>query len=518
MQSIGLVFKKEEMTIVSLKQGINEMYLEGYRFLPFLDFKEDEKEGAILHNLERFFKKYKGGKYNLFIALPSDIALLQFLHLPLSVEENLRATLGYEMDLHTPYAFDEVYYDYHIVKRFPENNLLDVMLITVKRDIIDYYLNLLKKINVKPRGIEITTTALFNVFQKANISSESIIDVERINKKDKKVVWKNQILSLLKLSNSEKKAEKTENATSVNFVVEYLNSSYELNLISDDCLYYSKIFSPAAQQNIDLQFQEMYDNGMKAIIHLPYKKVEQSRCNFFLSGKEMGKSYVDHAPEEIRPSFSVIQKLPVRIDKKDHGAMTSVIPLLSVPIGLALKGLVRLPFDVNFIPLPLRQKKRKSKKKILFALVVVLLLCFGVSVIANNIIKMNVRNAVLDEQLHELKLQVQSIENLQSDAERIEKFSKDIKRIKNSDVSKIKLLEELTTIIPEDSWLTEFRYKANEKKITLSGYALPASKLIPILEESGLFENVKFTSPITTEKGRDKERFRLEMTVNTGMK
>lgn len=150
------------------------------------------------------------------------------------------------------------------------------------------------------------------------------------------------------------------------------------------------------------------------------------------------------------------------------------------------------------------------------AAVAVLLVCSLAANFVNNIINMNLRQTVLTEQLGQLKLEVQSIEDLQSDAEKIERFSVVIKNIKKEDASKLKLLEELTGLIPEDSWLTEFRYTAKEKKIKLSGYAVSASKLIPILEESQLFENVRFTSPITTEKGRNKERFRLEMTVSTG--
>jgi len=67
-----------------------------------------------------------------------------------------------------------------------------------------------------------------------------------------------------------------------------------------------------------------------------------------------------------------------------------------------------------------------------------------------------------------------------------------------------------------DGWLSDFSYNAPGKKIKLSGYAVSASKLIPILEESKLFENVKFTSPITTDKKSGKEKFRIEMTVSSG--
>jgi len=117
--------------------------------------------------------------------------------------------------------------------------------------------------------------------------------------------------------------------------------------------------------------------------------------------------------------------------------------------------------------------------------------------------------------LFEIKKQVKEIEDLQAKAKHIEQFSKNIKKIKERDISKLKVLEELTSVIPEDSYLHEFKYEKS-KTVQLSGYAVSASKLIPILEESVLFENVKFISPITTDKKANKERFRIKMTISSG--
>ncbi len=514
MQSIGLVFKKEEMTAVCLRETINGVCLDGYRFLPFLDFKEEEKEGAILHNLERFFKKFRAGSYNLFIALPGDTALVKFLQLPMSVEENLGKTLGYEMDRYTPFSSEDVYYDYHVVKRIPESNLLFVSLLIIKKEVVEYYLNLLEKIKVKPRGIEITTTAVFNLFYKADIYKNSIPDTTGAKAGSSSLLYN----KLLKFVRPEKKQKETPEASSegVSFLVEYLNSSYELSMVSDGCLYYSKIFSCSTDASSDGHFREIYDNGMKALIHLPHSSFRGNNCRFVLSGREMDKSCLDYAPEDIRDAFSIMQNLPVKFNEKEDASIKSVLPLLCVPVGLALKGLTRVAMDVNFVPLRRRQKKKKSKKKMLAVAVAFCMIAFLVTYFVNNRRQMDLRYNVLNQQLQELKLQVQSIEGLQSDAERLEKLSGAIGKIKDSEISKIKLLEELTIVFPEDSWLTEFRYKAGERKVKLSGYAVSASKLIPILEESKLFENVKFTSPITTEKGRDRERFRLEMIVTKG--
>ena len=92
-----------------------------------------------------------------------------------------------------------------------------------------------------------------------------------------------------------------------------------------------------------------------------------------------------------------------------------------------------------------------------------------------------------------------------------------VEKIKVGDISKLKILKELTQIIPEEMWLTRFSYseKKGERKVDLSGYAEAASEIIPILEESELFEDVKFKSSIVKDKKSDKEKFNVTATVSS---
>ena len=163
MQSIGLLIKDEQMVLVSLKQGLRATWLEGYETMPLGELKGEDRDEALLYNLERFLRLHPGGRDNLFLALSRDQVLMQAVYLPLAVEENLGSALNYEMDRLTPFSLDAIYFDYYILKRFPARNQLYLMLIVVKKEVVDNYLNLLKKIGVRPRGIELTSTALFNI-------------------------------------------------------------------------------------------------------------------------------------------------------------------------------------------------------------------------------------------------------------------------------------------------------------------------------------------------------------------
>lgn len=69
--------------------------------------------------------------------------LIKRVTLPLETEENLREVLSFEMDRHTPFTPDQVYYDYTINERDKQSRTLDVSLILAPVDRLKYALDLL---------------------------------------------------------------------------------------------------------------------------------------------------------------------------------------------------------------------------------------------------------------------------------------------------------------------------------------------------------------------------------------
>lgn len=71
------------------------------------------------------------------IALPPRTVLRKVLNLPIAVEENLRQAVGYDLDRHTPFKPDELYYDAHVVGRDEARGVLRVELATARRNVVD---------------------------------------------------------------------------------------------------------------------------------------------------------------------------------------------------------------------------------------------------------------------------------------------------------------------------------------------------------------------------------------------
>jgi general secretion pathway protein L len=63
--------------------------------------------------------------------------LRKTLVLPLAVEENLRQAIGYDLDRHTPFKPEELYFDAVVTSRDAARNLVHVELVTALRSVVD---------------------------------------------------------------------------------------------------------------------------------------------------------------------------------------------------------------------------------------------------------------------------------------------------------------------------------------------------------------------------------------------
>ncbi len=75
------------------------------------------------------------------------------------------------------------------------------------------------------------------------------------------------------------------------------------------------------------------------------------------------------------------------------------------------------------------------------------------------------------------------------------------------------ILEELARVLPDSAWLVQLRLE--EQELRVAGYAANASSLIAALEQSRLFEQVRFAAPILAAEG-GRQRFEIAMTVPSG--
>ena len=76
------------------------------------------------------------------VKMPRDKVLRRLVDLPAAAAENLREVLGFEMDRHTPFKTDEVYFDYRLEGSDPDRKRIEVDLVVVPRAVADQVVQL----------------------------------------------------------------------------------------------------------------------------------------------------------------------------------------------------------------------------------------------------------------------------------------------------------------------------------------------------------------------------------------
>ncbi len=76
--------------------------------------------------------------------------------------------------------------------------------------------------------------------------------------------------------------------------------------------------------------------------------------------------------------------------------------------------------------------------------------------------------------------------------------------------SRVVLLEEITRILPDNTWLQQLEIRGND--VSMIGTTLASAKLIGLFEQSALLENAHFKAPLVKGQGGE-ERFQLGATM-----
>jgi general secretion pathway protein L len=75
----------------------------------------------------------------------------------------------------------------------------------------------------------------------------------------------------------------------------------------------------------------------------------------------------------------------------------------------------------------------------------------------------------------------------------------------------MQVLAELTTRLPDDTWLTELSLR--QRHVSLSGQSEAAARLIGELSRSAMFRGIGFAGPVTRDGTTGRDDFSLHLDV-----
>jgi len=168
---------------------------------------------------------------------------------------------------------------------------------------------------------------------------------------------------------------------------------------------------------------------------------------------------------------------------------------------------------VNFLPRDQRAKFA-SRRTYLPSTLTVLAALLAITAIAYPLVHQNLQLKHLNDEISKLGPAAIAAEQIRDEISEAVRQGGFFAEKWTSMPTKIRLLNELTRIVPDDTWLS--RVQILGTTVRVHGESEGASSLIGLIEASELLSDVRFSSPVTKNPRTENDRFVIEARIETG--
>ena len=165
---------------------------------------------------------------------------------------------------------------------------------------------------------------------------------------------------------------------------------------------------------------------------------------------------------------------------------------------------------VNLLPQEQRRSRRMDVRNLNLALTALLAILL-VAAIAIPIVQKNRAIADLETQVEAAAAEAREGAAMRQDLEKMAAASQFLVEKKASDVMIVEVIDEISRILPDHTWIARLDVSGTELQI--QGQSSASSSLIRIIESSPWFENARFASPVVQIAGTDNDRVHIVATV-----
>lgn len=274
-----------------------------------------------------------------------------------------------------------------------------------------------------------------------------------------------------------------------------------LNSIFPSLVFWSQVRDKDAIYFFESRAEKEFliSQNKKVNLHFYTTGQEQEEDDFFVHACSMLEN-LSYVPQTLRvwesddePS-SIADRLGLDLQDKER--------VTRIP-DRALRKLSQIPYSISLLPQAvLRQKKFATT--IQYAT----LIFFGLALVSLPISKLvgkKVSLIQIEDAIGQVKDKAEHVMALKEDNQKlVNKFERLAKKVKSRPVV-LELMKEATEIVPDTAWLYSLVY--SEDRIIIKGQAASATSIIEAFENSPLFREVHFDSPV--QKSGSKDRFTM---------
>lgn len=173
----------------------------------------------------------------------------------------------------------------------------------------------------------------------------------------------------------------------------------------------------------------------------------------------------------------------------------------------------RQPLPVNLLPAEDRQHRPDSARHLNLALGVLALVLLLGTIALPLVNKLHAIHA-LEARVELATGKAELTRRLREEVEHLGTSSRFLLEKKQATPLVLEIVNELTHILPDNTWINRLDIKGQE--VQIQGQSASAAALIPLVESSDRLHNPRFRSPVTKMPRSNTERFHLSAEVATG--
>jgi general secretion pathway protein L len=443
---LGVYLDEAGLTLLHLQKNFSGLQIQQTTFLPVGAGGMPE----LTPRLRELITDWGLAACPVSLTVSHTMGFFRRAALPLAAAENLSQVVSYELDRFLPLPADKLYYDFQVLEE--TGTELVLMLMALPRVQIEPCLDLLSAVGLKPMALELAPMAAANAFVRLGG----------------------------KLPDSW-------------LLVHLEPGAFQLIQVKGQLL---RTFCQWSGP-----FRDLAKKLQAEIVRLGEEGANPKAMALYgASGKGVDAASLGRQQglDMVYPNLFAIKGLPPETE----------VPGALPALGAALRSLGKVPLGANLLPAAEQAVANFGQ----FSLGKWLILAFlGLCVVwaGSALVHQRFLLYQVNSQLTALTSEAKQVEGQLEESRALAKQIESLRKVGQSP-DKLKVLKDLTTIIPDNTWL--FNLRLSKQTLDISGMSKSASDLIPLLEKSGWLQKTEFASPIVADANK-LEHFKIKAEI-----
>jgi Tfp pilus assembly PilM family ATPase len=158
--SVGIEVGRDDLVITCLQSNLAAAVFTHFKRIQ--NFRTREK-AEVRREIESFFKSNRLDRESISLGIPRADVVIRHLDLPAEVADNLKQVVQYQVQAFEPTEEEKFYFDYAPLRSSPGAKRISVLLLLVKKSILDGHLSVLQELGIRPALVSIGSIGLANL-------------------------------------------------------------------------------------------------------------------------------------------------------------------------------------------------------------------------------------------------------------------------------------------------------------------------------------------------------------------